>query len=385
MVKEDQSDTNPLLTPWKAGRFELAHRVVLAPLTRCRALGTVPQPAAIEYYSQRATKGGLMITEATCIAPEGHGYPETPGIYTQEQINAWKPIVEAVHAKGAKFILQLWHVGRASHSDYQPNGQLPVSSSPIPPSGKIYTPQGLKDYEVPRALEESEIPKVVEQYRQGARNALEAGFDGVEVHGANGYLIDQFLKSSVNHRKDKYGGPIENRVRFALEITRAVVDEVGADRVGIRLSPFGGFLDAEDEHPYALNTYLLEELNKLGIAYVHFIEPRAIHSMGVASPHAEFNFQRIDQNLDVFRRAFHGAFIAAGGHSRASGIAAINANHCDAIAYGRPYLANPDLVKRFEIDAPLNKYDRNTFYTQDQKVGYTDYPFLSEVQAGKAA
>lgn len=288
--------------------------------------------------------------------------------------------MKAVHGKGAKFFLQLWHVGRASHQDFQPHGEAPLSSSAVAASGDVYTPKGMKPYPVPRALATEEIPAIVEQFRQGARNALDAGFDGVEVHCANGYIIDQFLKSSVNKRTDKYGGPIENRARFAVEVVCAVAEEVGADRTGIRVSPFGGFLDAEDEHPYALHTYLLEELNPLGLAYVHFIEPRALHSMGVSSPNAEFNFERRDASLDVFRKAFHGPFIAAGGHTRASGIAALREDHADAIAYGRLFLANPDMVKRFELDAPLNKYDRATFYTQDQVKGYTDYPFLEDAK-----
>ncbi|CAK0764872.1 hypothetical protein CVIRNUC_003202 [Coccomyxa viridis] len=326
-----------------------------------------------------------MLTEATVIAPEGHGYPHTPGIYTQEQIDAWKPVVEAVKAKGTVFFLQLWHTGRASHQDYQPNGKAPMSSSALAASGTVYTPKGAKEYPVPRAMTTEEIARVVDEFRQAARNSLDAGFDGVEIHSANGYILDQFLKESVNKRTDQYGGSIANRCRFTLEVVDAVAAEVGGDRVGIRISPFGGFLDADDSHPYALHTYLLEELNKRDIAYVHFIEPRDPSSKGVGSPLAVHDWQHKEHNLDVFRHAYKGTFIAAGGHTRNSGIEALEKNHADLICYGRIYLANPDLVHRFAIDAPLNKYDRDTFYIQDQVVGYTDYPSLDEVENSKKA
>lgn len=329
---------------------------------------------AAEYYGQRASPGGLLISEATCICPEGHGYPNSPGIYTKEHIEAWKPIVKAVHDKGGVFFLQLWHVGRASHPDYQPNGAAPVSSTtkPLSEAWEVYTPKGGPfKYTPPRALAKEELPGIVAQYAQAAKNAIEAGFDGVEIHGANGYLIDQFLKDGINDRTDEYGGPVENRIKFALEVTQAVVDAVGADRTGIRISPFQTFLDASDSTPYTTHTALVEKLNPFGLAYVHMVEPRVQGNENVEAWH---------DSLLPFRTVSKSPFIAAGGHDRESGSEAVRSGQADAVAYGRWFLSTPDMPKRFILNAPLNPYDRNTFYSSGLE-GYTDYPTLEELQA----
>ncbi|GLU06702.1 hypothetical protein SLE2022_237060 [Rubroshorea leprosula] len=354
------------------GNFNLSHRIVLAPLTRQRSYGNVPQPHAILYYSQRTSKGGLLIAEATGVSDAAQGYPETPGIWTKEQVQAWKPIVDAVHAKGGIFFCQIWHVGRVSNTSLQPNGQAPISST-----DKALKPLGRADGEViqgifspPRRLRTDEIPKIIDDFRLAARNAIEAGFDGVEIHAAHGYLIDQFLKDQVNDRTDQYGGSLENRCRFALEIVEAVVNEVGADKVGIRLSPFAAYSEAGDSNPKALGLYMAEALNKYGIVYCHMVEPR-MQTIGekVESP----------DSLLPMRKAFKGTFIAAGGYDREDGNKAVAENHADLVAYGRIFLANPDLPRRFELNAPLNKYNRETFYTLDPVVGYTDYPFLEPI------
>ncbi|KAL8061278.1 hypothetical protein ABFS82_02G076800 [Erythranthe guttata] len=357
----DKNPINPLLTPYNMGEFDLSHRIVLAPLTRNRSYNNVPQPHAAVYYSQRATKGGLLIAEATGVSDTSQGYQDTPGIWTKEQVEAWKPIVDAVHEKGAVFFLQMWHVGRVSTYGFQPNGQAPISST-----DKGITP-GLDgvDWAPPRRLSKDEIPSIVNDFRVAARNAIEAGFDGVEIHGANGYLIEQFLKDQVNDRTDEYGGSLENRCRFALEVVEAVTKEIGSNRVGIRLSPYTDFMESVDSDPDALGLHLAKELNKFDLVYLHMIEPR-------------FSGEVVAHELLPIRKAFNNTFIASGGYNRRKGNLAISENYADLVAYGRLFLANPDLVRRYELDAPLNKYDRNTFYTQDPVVGYTDYPFLEE-------
>lgn len=358
----------PLLTPYKMGNFQLSHRIVLAPLTRQRSYGNVPQPHAILYYSQRTTKGGLLIAEATGVSDTAQGYPDTPGIWTKEQVEAWKPIVDAVHAKGGIFFCQIWHVGRVSNYSYQPNGQAPISSTDKP-----LTPQlrangvDVAEFATPRRLRTEEIPQIVNDFKLAAINAIEAGFDGVEIHGAHGYLIEQFLKDQVNDRTDEYGGSLENRCRFALEVVEAVSNAIGADRVGIRLSPFANYSQAGDSNPNALGLYMAEALNKYGLAYCHMVEPR----MKTVGEKAE----TLD-SLSPMRKAFKGTFMVAGGYDREDGIKAVAENRADLVAYGRPFLANPDLPKRFELNAPLNKYNRATFYISDPVVGYTDYPFL---------
>ncbi|CAI5506493.1 unnamed protein product [Closterium sp. Naga37s-1] len=363
---------NPLLTPFTLpDGTELSMRIVYAPLTRDRALGTIPQPNAAIYYGQRAHKGGLMLTEATCISPEAHGYPDTPGIYTEAQIAAWKPVIKAVHDKGARFYCQLWHVGRASHQEYQPDGAAPLAPSAIPirSEDKVYISTGAADYPTPRAMTAQDINKVTEQFRVAARNAIDAGFDGVEVHGANGYLLEQFIKDGSNKREDEFGGSLENRIRFPLQVIKAVADEVGASRVGVRLSPYSSFLDAVDSDPVATYVGMVEAVNGLGLAYVHFIDARVRGNDDIAT---------VKETLEPFRKAFKGPFIAAGGYKRESGMAAIESGAADLITYGRLFLANPDLPKRFELNAPLNAYDRSTFFIPDQVKGYIDYPFLDE-------
>lgn len=358
----------PLLTPYKMGNFQLSHRIVLAPLTRQRSYNNVPQPHAILYYSQRTTKGGLLIAEATGVSDTSQGYPLTPGIWTKEQVEAWKPIVDAVHAKGGIFFCQIWHAGRVSNTGFQPNGQAPISCTDKP-----LTPQlrsngiDVAPFSPPRRLSTEEVPLIVNDFRVAARNAMEAGFDGVEIHGAHGYLIDQFMKDKVNDRTDHYGGSMENRCRFALEIVEAVSNEIGADRVGIRLSPFANYMESGDSNPKALGLYMVESLNKYGILYCHMVEPR-MKTVGEKSdcPHS----------LVPMRKAFNGTFIAAGGYEREDGIKAVAENRTDLVAYGRWFLANPDLPKRFELNAPLNKYNRETFYIPEPVTGYTDYPFL---------
>ncbi|GLT63298.1 hypothetical protein SLA2020_358720 [Shorea laevis] len=361
--------TVPLLTPYKMGNFNLSHRVVLAPLTRQRSYGCVPQPHAIVYYSQRTSKGGLLIAEATGVSDTAQGYPETPGIWTEEQVEAWKPIVDAVHAKGGTFFCQIWHVGRVSNTSFQPHGQAPISCSdkPLKPivgaNGEV-----VQEFSPPRRLSTDEIPNIINDFRLAARKAMEAGFDGVEIHGANGYLIEQFLKDRVNDRTDQYGGSVENRCRFALEIVEAVANEIGADKVGIRLSPFINFLEAGDSNPNALATYMVEALNKYQILYCHMVVPRMKTATG----------ERVE-SLDILlplRKAFKGTFICAGGYNREKGIKAVAENHGDLVAYGRLFLANPDLPRRFELNAPLNRYNVETFYTPDPVAGYTDYSFL---------
>nr|GEY39558.1 putative 12-oxophytodienoate reductase 11 [Tanacetum cinerariifolium] len=355
--------TIPLLTPHKMGNFNLSHRVVLAPLTRNRSYGNVPQPHAILYYSQRATEGGLLITEATGISNTAQGYPETPGIWTKEHVEAWKPVVNAVHEKGGIFFCQIWHVGRVSNYEFQPNGEAPISSTE-----KEMTP-GLAggDWSPPRRLRTDEIPALVNDFRLAARNAIDAGFDGVEIHGANGYIIDQFLKDKVNDRTDQYGGSLENRCRLALEIVEAIANEIGGDKVGIRLSTFADYMECGDTNPEALGLYMANALNKYNILYLHVIEPRMVQV---------FDKSETPYSTLPMKKAFKGTFISAGGYKKDDGNNAIKDEKADLVAFGRLFLANPDLPKRFELDAGLNKYDRDTFYTQDPHVGYTDYPFL---------
>ncbi|KAM7519298.1 hypothetical protein LguiB_018260 [Lonicera macranthoides] len=364
----EQKNQIPLLTPYQMGKFKLSHRIVLAPLTRQRSYNNVPQPHAILYYSQRTTKGGLLIAEATGVSDTAQGYPDTPGIWTKEQVEAWKPIVDAVHAKGGIFFCQIWHVGRVSNRGFQPNGQDPISSTDKPLTPQIRS-NGIDvaEFTPPRRLATDEIPEIVQHFRLAARNAMEAGFDGVEIHGAHGYLIDQFMKNQVNDRTDKYGGTLENRCRFALEIVEAVSNEIGPDRVGIRLSPFANYMESGDSDPEALGLYMSKSLNKYNILYCHMVEPR-MKTVGEKSecPHS----------LVPMRKAFKGTFISAGGFDREDGNKAVAEKRTDLVAYGRLFLANPDLPKRFELNAPLNKYNRDTFYVPEPVIGYTDYPFL---------
>lgn len=369
------TELKKLFTPLRVGSLELSHRVVMAPLTRLRSSqpGDVPNALNARYYGQRASKGGLLITEATQISLQGKGYPAAPGIHSQEQIEGWKLTTDAVHAKGGFVFLQLWHVGRMSHSSLHPEAGSPVAPSAISPAdgSKAMTADFQQvEFETPRALGIEELPGIVAEYRRAAENAKAAGFDGVEVHSANGYLLDQFLEDTSNHRTDAYGGSIENRSRLLLEVVDAVVEVWGKDRVGVRLSPFGTFLDMSDSDPVALFTYVLEKLSERGIAYVHVVEPR----VGNAGADAAIDRNAVD-TAKTFRAAFQGVFVSAGGYDAETANEAIAAGRADAIAFGRLFISNPDLPKRLEKKSSLNEYDRATFYGGTEK-GYTDYPAL---------
>jgi N-ethylmaleimide reductase len=359
-----------LFSPLTIGPYKLGHRVVMAPLTRMRAQETTTSARAlsVEHYKQRASEGGLIIAEASQISKAGQGYPATPGIYSDKQIEGWRNVTEAVHVKGGRIFLQLWHVGRVSHSTFQPAGALPVAPSAIRINGETFTSSWkLAPFETPRALETEEIADVVESFRQGAKNAKLAGFDGVELHGANGYLIEQFLQSRTNQRTDRYGGSIENRCRFLNETVDALVAVWGADRVAARLSPYGVANESGDDDPASLYRHVLSKLNPLGLAYMHFIEPR---SSGAGR--ADVNHQNVPSALELFRRDWSGVLIGAGGFDGASAEAAISSGKADAIAFGRSFIANPDLPKRIKLNLPLNPYNRATFYGGDAP-GYTDY------------
>jgi N-ethylmaleimide reductase len=368
-----------LFSPLQIGPYHLKHRVVMAPLTRMRAArpSLAPRPLNVEYYAQRATPGGLIIAEASPVMDTGFGNPGVPGIYSEQQVDGWRKIVDAVHARGGLIFLQIWHVGRVSHSSLQPGGALPVAPSAvaIPAELKTMTADGKPaSYETPRALLTSEIPGIVEAYREGAKNALKAGFDGVEIHGANGYLIEQFLQSHTNLRTDQYGGSIENRSRFLMEVTRAVIEVWGADRVGVRLSPYGIANGSGEPDPMPLYSHVVKALDPLGLAYLHFIEPR---SSGAGR--AEVNHQNVPSAMVLFRPLWSGKLITAGGFTGEAAEAAITAGHADAIAFGRIFISNPDLPRRLARGYPLTPYNRATFYGGEE-VGYTDYPEHGELE-----
>jgi N-ethylmaleimide reductase len=368
-----------LFSPLQVGPYPLAHRVVLAPLTRMRAAkpSLAPRPLNAEYYTQRATAGGLLIAEASPVAATGFGSSGVPGIYSDAQIEGWRGVVDAVHAKGGVIFLQLWHVGRVSHSSFQPGGVSPVAPSAVPISAEFKTATAdgkVSLYETPRALETAEIPAVIEAYRQGAVNAQKAGFDGVEIHGANGYLIEQFLQSNSNLRTDRYGGSIENRARLLMEITEAAIEVWGADRVGVRLSPYGVANGSGEADPMPLYTHVVEALNPLGLAYLHFIEPR---SSGAGR--AEVSWQNVPSAMVLFRPIWKGVLITAGGFTGETAEAAIAGGHADAIAFGRIFISNPDLPRRLREGFPLTPYNRKTFYGGEE-AGYTDYPAYGELE-----
>jgi 12-oxophytodienoic acid reductase len=373
-----------LFSSYKLGKFSLSHRVVLAPMTRCRALNGIPNHALAEYYTQRSTDGGFLITEGTMISPTAAGFPHVPGIYNKEQVKAWTKIVDAVHRKGAIIFCQLWHVGRASHQVYQPDGGAPISSTnkPISKRWRILMPDGTHGiYPEPRALNKNEILQVVEDYRQSALNAIEAGFDGIEIHGAHGYLIDQFTKDGINDRTDEYGGSISNRCRFLLQILQSVSSAIGSDRVGVRISPAIDHLDAMDSNPRALGLAVIERLNSLQLTlgskltYLHVTQPRytaygQTESSRLGSEDEEAELMR------TWRQSYEGTFICSGGFTRELGIEAVANGDADLVSYGRLFISNPDLVLRLKKNTPLNKYVRSSFYTQDPVKGYTDYPSL---------
>lgn len=356
-----------LFQPLQLGAIALSNRIIMAPLTRARAgESRIPNDLMRQHYEQRAS-AGLIISEATQISEQGAGWDQSPGIHTPEQVDGWKVITDAVHQKGGKIILQLWHTGRASHPDFQPNGELPVSASAIRPEGEIHTSQGKKAHVTPRALTLDEIPGVIEQYVAATRNAKVAGFDGVEVHGANGYLIDQFLRDGSNQRTDTYGGSLENRARFLLDVTTAVVEEWSSDRVGVRLSPYNPFNDMSDSHPIATFSYAARALRSFNLAYLHIMEPLPGHLLSV---------EGVERAAPHMQREFKGPIILNGGYTAKLGAAAVQQGEADAIAYGVPFIANPDLVDRFQQGASLNEANPNTFYTHGAE-GYIDYPTLA--------
>jgi N-ethylmaleimide reductase len=358
-----------LSTPYQSDKLTLKNRFVMAPLTRQRAgIGNAPTEMNALYYAQRSS-AGLIVSEASQISPQAVGYPNTPGIYSKNQISGWKLITEAVHQNGGKIFIQLWHVGRHSHPFLQENGQLPVGPSAVKETGHITTLQGKMDPVVPHALDKNEIASIVKEYRQAALNAIEAGFDGVEIHGANGYLIDQFLNDSSNIREDNYGGSIENKSRFALEVVGAVVNAIGCDRTGIRLSPSGTNFGVRNNNPIETFDYLIEKLNNYSLAYLHLIEP-------VLST-IEFLPQYLKVVTPHFRKIYHGTLITSAGYNFETAEKVINSGNADLVAFGKDFISNPDLVKRYTNGNILNNYDADTFYG-GKEVGYTDYPFFVE-------
>ena len=361
------SNQYKLFQPTRIGVIDIANRIVMAPLTRCRAdaeKGDVPGSAMnIEYYRQRSN-AGLIISEGTQVSPIGKGYHATPGIYSDAQVDGWKPITKSVHEAGSKIVAQIWHVGRITHPNLI-GGAEPVAPSAIKPKDvTAYTPKGKEDLPVPHELTIDEIKKIVNEFRQGAANAIRAGFDGVEIHGANGYLIDQFIRDGANQRTDAYGGSIENRCKFALEVVDAVAKEIGAGRVGIRLSPVTPRNDLSDSNPQSVFGYLIEELSKRGIAFIHMIEgstggPRDVPGFDYAWARANFK----------------GSYIANNGYDREMAIDAVESGKADAVAFGRLYIANPDLVERLKQNATLNAPNPDTFYAPGPE-GYIDYPSM---------
>ncbi len=350
-----------LFTRVRIGDLDLPNRIVMAPMTRNRAApGNIPQAMNITYYTQRAS-AGLIITEGAQVSPQGVGYPATPGIHSQEQIAGWRKVTDAVHAKGGRIFLQLWHVGRISHPSLQPDNALPVAPSAIKPEGEVHTYEGPKPFVAPRALATDEIAGVVAQFAQGAVNSKAAGFDGVEIHGANGYIIDQFLRDGTNRRNDRYGGSLENRARFLLEVTQAVADAFGAARVGVRLSPVSSFNSMKDSDPATTFNYAAKALSRFGLAYLHIVE--------MADPGVQFDFRRL-------RRSFSGCYMANAGYTLERASAAIKNGDADLVSFAKLYLANPDLPERFRKGAALNTPDTATFYGGGEK-GYIDYPFLA--------
>ena len=349
-----------LFDPIKVGDLTWPNRIVMAPLTRCRAPGRIPTALMAEYYAQRAS-AGLIISEATAVMPQGVGYPDTPGIWSDEQVEGWKQVTQAVHAAGGRIFCQLWHVGRVSHPDHL-NGDLPVAPSAIAPQGHVSLLRPQREYVTPRALETSEIPAIVEAYRKGAENAKKAGFDGVELHGANGYLLDQFLQDSTNKRTDAYGGSIENRARLMLEATDAAISVWGPGRVGMHLAPRGDAHTMGDSNPLATFGYVVDELSKRGVAFIFTRE-----SLGE---------NRITPEL---KKRFKGVFIANEAFTRETAQQELDAGHADAVSFGKTFIANPDLPRRLQLNVALNPFDTATFYgygMEDFTKGYTDYPSL---------
>jgi N-ethylmaleimide reductase len=356
--------TTRLFDSFKLGKLTLPNRLAMAPLTRNRALaGLVPSPLAVEYYGQRAS-AGLLISEATQVSQQGQGYQDTPGIYSKEQVAGWRKVTDHVHERGGRIFLQAWHVGRISHTSLQPNGGAPVAPSAIRANTKTFVNNAFTEVSEPRALELSEIPGIIDSYKRGAANAIEAGFDGVEVHGANGYLLDQFARDGTNKRTDAYGGSIENRAKLMLEVSQAIVGEIGAERTGIRISPVTPANDASDSNPQPLFDYIVDHLNAMKLVYIHVIEG----ATGGPRDIAPFDYGSL-------RKRFKGAYIANNGYNFELANKVLAADAADLIAFGKPFIANPDLVERLKRGAPLNEPDKATFYGGGAK-GYTDYPTL---------
>lgn len=360
-----------LFSPLKVGAIEVANRIVMAPLTRNRARAEDDAPYEIhaEYYAQRAS-AGLLITEASQISPQGKGYAWTPGIYSEAQVEGWKKVTDTVHAKGGKIVIQLWHVGRISHPVLQPNGADPVAPSAIAAKSKTFDGTQFVDTPKPRALELAELPGIVEDYRKAAANAIKAGFDGIEVHAANGYLLDQFLRDSSNKRDDAYGGSIDNRSRLLKEVLDAVTAEIGADRVGIRLSPFSNANDVSDSNPQALFEHVVDLVSSYKLAYLHLIEGQTGGPRDLPA----------GADLKALYDRFYGPVMGNNGYSREMAIQAVETGAVDLVAFGRPFISNPDLVERLKENAPLNDWDQSTFYGGTEK-GYTDYPTLKDQTA----
>lgn len=363
--------TESLFSPYELGPYRLSNRIVMAPMTRSRAEqpGNIPSRLNAIYYAQRAS-AGLIVTEGAQISPQGQGYPWTPGIHTAEQIEGWRTVADEVHAAGGHLFLQLWHVGRISHPFFQPKGELPVAPSAITPAGEafILNEQGqpaMVPFVTPRALELSELPEIINQYVQASKNALSAGIDGVEIHAANGYLLDQFISSGTNQRNDAYGGSIENRIRLLLEVTDAVSRVCGAERVGVRISPFGTFNDMSDEDPEALFEAIADALSSRGLGYLHIVDPTFDGEASIRS--------RGQQLMTSLRHRFAGTLILCGGYDRSRADTALKEGRADLIGFGRPFISNPDLPMRLETGAPLTAPDPTLFYGGGIQ-GYVDYP-----------
>ncbi|BBN59781.1 alkene reductase [Hydrogenovibrio marinus] len=354
------TDTTPLFHPVKLGDLTIANRFVMAPLTRCRAINHIPNDLMAEYYTQRAS-AGLIITECTMVTPQTSAFGNDPGIYSLEQVEGWKKVTESVHQAGGKIFLQIWHAGRAAHPLLN-DGKEAVSASAIAIDGETQTPEGKQPYTVPHELTKEEIANIVLDFRKAAANAMAAGFDGVEVHGANGYLIDQFLRDSANQRTDEYGGSIENRARFLTEVLEAVTDEIGGGCVGLRLSPLNSFNSMKDSHPTYWISYLAEHVNRFNLAYLHVMRADF------------FGLQQADV-IPIAREHFKGHLMVNMGYNAEEAAEVIANNLADSVAFGTGFLANPDLPARVKAGAELNAPDQDTFYTSDAK-GYTDYPFM---------
>jgi N-ethylmaleimide reductase len=364
--KNNMSTATKLFEPYKLGPITLPNRLVMAPLTRNRALaGLVPNPLAVEYYGQRAS-AGLLVSEATQVSQQGQGYQDTPGIYSKEQVAGWRKVTDRVHERGGRIFLQLWHVGRISHVSLQQSNQAPVAPSAIRAKAKTFVGGTFADVSEPRALTLDEIPGIIESFKKGAANALAAGFDGVEVHGANGYLLEQFAKDGTNKRTDAYGGGIENRAKLMLEVSKAVAAEAGSERTGIRISPVTPANDISDSNPQLLYDTIVDQLSALKLVYIHVVEG----ATGGPRDIAPFDYGSL-------RKRFKGTYIANNGYDFDLANKVLSASEADLIAFGKPFIANPDLVERLKRGAPLNEWDKATFYGGGAK-GYTDYPVLGD-------